>query len=191
MMDLDADQRIRQYFNVDGLFELVFGTIFLLIALTSSLSEYFSSIPPYIVFIPIFVAIPLLSRSVLTLKQRLTYPRTGYATARYRHPRYLVFIFFALLLLVTAIQGFLLPSLEQGLPLLLGIMIAVLLLWIGAGLVRFYYLAAAALALGVGLTWLPLGELLGGIIFCVVIGLLLLVSGASTLRNYLKSHQEK
>lgn len=188
-MDLDADQRIRQYFNVDGLFELVFGTIFLLIALTSSLSGRFSSIPPYIVFIPIFVAIPLLSRSVLTLKQRLTYPRTGYATARYRHPR-LVFIFFALLLLVTAIQGFLLPSLEQGLPLLLGITIAVPLLWIGAGLVRFYYLAAAALALGVGLTWLPLGGLPGGIIFCITIGLLLLSSGASTLHSYL-NHQEK
>ena len=189
-MDLDADQRIRQYFNVDGLFELVFGTIFLLIALTSSLSGRFSSIPSYIVFIPVFVVIPLLSRSVLTLKQRLTYPRTGYVTARYRRPRYFLFIFFTLLLLITAIQGFLLPSLEQGLPLLLGVMIAVPLLWIGAGLVRFYCLAAAALVLGVGLTWLPLGELSGGIIFCIIIGLLLLASGAYTLRSYL-NHQEK
>ncbi len=189
-MDLDADQRIRQYFNVDGLFELVFGTIFLLIALTSSLSEYFSSTPPYIVFIPVFVAIPLLSRGIFTLKQRLTYPRTGYVTARYRRPRYLLFIFFALLFLMTAIQGFLLPSLEQGIPLLLGVMIAVPLLWVGAGLMRFYCLAVAALALGIGLTWLPLGEFSGGTIFCIVIGLLLLASGVYTLRSYL-NHQEK
>lgn len=190
-MDSNAERRVYQYFNIDGLLELVAGTLLLLIALTSGINQLFPSVSSAIVFIPVFVAIPLLMRGVLVLKRRLTYPRTGYAVPRYRYPRYFVFILFAVLLLVTIVQGFFLPSWAQGLPLLLGTLTAGLLWWLSTGLVRFYYLAAAALALGIGLAWLPFEPLVSGAIFCTIVGLLLLVSGGFTLRHYLQKNQER
>lgn len=185
-MDVNASQRVRQYANVDGLLELALGIVLFLIALTSVVSERLPSIVPAIIYLPLAIAIPLLFQGTLRLKQRVTYPRTGYAVPR-SPPRHFTFIFFALLLLLTAVQGFFLSSLDQGTLLLLGVLMAGLLWWLGAGLVRFYCLAVTSLVLSIALTWLPLGDSLGGTIFCVALGLLLLTSGAYTLHRYLKS----
>ena len=192
-MKADSQQRVRQYATVDGLLELVAGLVYLLIALTFGISAFFPTAFPPLVFLPLFIGIPLLFQGVLVLKRRLTYPRTGYAVLHY--PRYFVPVLFVGLFLLIVVEAFFLlpawPSLDQGFPLLAGILTAGLLWWLGAGLIRFHFLAAVSLTLGLGLTLLIVDELLGVVLFCTTTGLLLVVSGAYELRRYLRSSTER
>ena len=109
-----------------------------------------------------------------------------------RVPRYLIFIFAAGLLLINTLDAFVWNSSLWSLwvqPLSLGLITACLLLWIGGGLVRFYYLAAAAFLLGAGLTWYGVDLHMGVVLHSSALGLLLMVSGGVTLRGYLKEHR--
>ena len=127
--------------------------------------------------------------SIGKLKERFSYPRTGYAVPRV--PRYLVFIFGVSLVLINALDVFvwksgLMASLVQ--PLSLGLITACLLLWMGGGLTRFYYLAATSFLSGAFLTWYGLEMHMGMVLHSAALGLLLMVSGGVTLRRYLREH---
>lgn len=182
------NSRVYQYQNIDGLGELGFGAMWFYFGLTMSLYLLFPNVyPPLVSFVGL--GVPLIGWGISKLKERVTYPRTGYAVPRF--PRYLIFVFGGGVLLVTTLdalvwQSGLMTLLMQ--PLSLGLITACLLLWMGGGLTRFYYLAAAAFLLGAGLTWYGTDPFLGVVLHSAALGLVLMVSGGVTLRRYLRAH---
>ena len=183
------NNRVYQYQNIDGLNELGIGAMWLWLGLTLSLYVLFPEVyPPLIGWVGL--GVPLLGWSISKLKERITYPRTGYAMPRF--PRYLTFVIFVSLVLIINLDAFVWNSALSSLwlqPLSFGFVTACLLLWAGGGLVRFYYLAAAAFLLGAGLTWYGVAPLVGVMVHSALLGLLLIVSGSVTLRRYLKEHR--
>ncbi len=182
------NNRVYQYQNIDGLNELGFGAMWLWLGLTISLYVVLPDVYPPLIGL-VGLGVPLIGRGMGELKKRITYPRTGYAMPHF--PRYLMFILAGSLLLINVLDAFAwksfsLSSLIQ--PLSLGLITACLLLWMGGGLVRFYYLAAAAFVLGAGLTWYGVDMYMGVVLHSSALGLLLLASGGVTLRRYLKEH---
>ena len=183
------NSRVYQYQNIDGLNELSFGAMWLWLGLTISLYVLFPEVYPPLIGLVGF-GVPLIGRALYELKKRLTYPRTGYAVPRV--PRYLFFVFAGGLLLINTLDALFWNLSFSSLwtqPLSLGLITACLLLWMGGGLVRFYYLAAAAFFLGAGLTWYGVDMYMGVVLHSSALGLLLVASGGVTLRRYLKEHR--
>lgn len=186
-------QRVLQYNMIDGLYELAMGSMSLLIAVAGLISMTFTDIFPALIYLPVFLGIPLITSGVSILKRRLTYPRTGYATSRY--PRYLkplifsglVFVSGLLILLPLFVPRLQLPMDQIFLP-FVGLLITAMLLWLGAGLARFYVLAAISFLLSVTLLWFQLELLLENLIYCIVMGFSLLISGIFTLNRYLSKN---
>ncbi len=185
-----VDRRVLQYSMVDGLYELAMGSMFLFLAVAVLLGITFPDIFPALMFLPVFLGIVLVTSSVSRLKRRLTYPRTGYATSRY--PRYLKpLVFFGLvfasglLILLPLFVPRLQLTVDQAFFLFVGVLITGMLLWLGAGLARFYVLAAISFFLSVALIWLPLESSIEYLTYFITMGLLLIASGAFTLSRYL------
>jgi len=189
-------QKTRQYWHIDGLAELVAGGIFLF------LGAYFfalSALPPNSLlntllqagFALIFIGSLLLGKRLVTaIKIRLTFPRTGFVT--YRPPttrsRWIsagLALFMAAL--VVALMSTAPASLEW-MPAITGLIVAAgwLIFASRVGLPRFFLLAIASLAFGIGLSLSGLGDLLGLAIYYASMGFTLLLSGGLTLRSYLK-----
>ena len=185
------NSRVYQYQNIDGLNELGIGAMWFWLGLTISLYKIFPEVYPPLTGL-VGLGVPLLGWSISKLKERITYPRTGYAVPRI--PRYLYPVFAGGLLLINTLDAFVWNSSLSSLwtqPLSLGFITACLLLWAGGGLARFYYLAAAAFLLGAGLTWSGVGIYMGIVLHGTLLGLLLMASGGVTLRRYLKEHRVK
>lgn len=188
-----VDRRVLQYSMVDGLYELAMGSMFLFLAVAVLLGITFPDIFPALMFLPVFLGIVLVTSSVSRLKRRLTYPRTGYATSRY--PRYLKpLVFFGLvfasglLILLPLFVPRLQLTVDQAFFLFVGVLITGMLLWLGAGLARFYVLAAISFFLSVALIWLPLESSIEYLTYSITMGLLLIASGAFTLSRYLSKN---
>lgn len=182
------NNRVYQYQNIDGLGELGFGAMWFYLGLTISLYIIFPDAYPPLISLAGF-GLPLIGWGMGKLKERVTYPRTGYAMPRV--PRYLVFVFGISLVLINALDVFvwkfgLTAAFVQ--PLSLGLLSACLLLWMGGGLTRFYYLAATAFLSGAFLTWYGVDMYAGMALHSAALGLLLMVSGGVTLRRYLREH---
>lgn len=192
----EPKRRVNQYFNVDGLLELAIGACFLSIALAAILADrkYEATGPGFypVIWWPLALGIPLIFHSVGWLKNRITYPRTGFVKPRY--PKYLQRRYFGPILVV----GGLLINLPlyfgqesfTNTPLFWSVLLAAMLLFAGQGLRRFYGYAAVVLATGIGVTVLSLELLLGLMIVCLVTGSVTLVAGVFVLRNYLKSNPD-
>lgn len=184
------NNRVYQYQNIDGLNELSIGAMWLWLGLTISLYVIFPEVYPPLIGL-VGLGVPLLGWSISKLKERITYPRTGYAMPRF--PRYLKVVLFVGFLAITTLDAFVWGSSLSSLwmqPLSVGFFTACLLLWAGGGLVRFYYLAAAAFLLGAGLTWYGVDIYMGVVLHSALLGLLLMASGGVTLRRYLKHRPE-
>lgn len=182
------NSRVYQYQNIDGLGELGFGAMWFYLGLTTSLYMVFPDAYPPLVSLA-GLGLPLIGWGMGKLKERVTYPRTGYAVPRV--PRYLIFVFGGGLILLNTLDALVwktdfMTALIQ--PLSLGLITACMLLWFGGGLTRFYYLAAAAFLLGALLSGYGVGMYTGMVLHSAALGLLLMVSGGVTLRRYLREH---
>lgn len=191
-------RRTRQYWNIDGLSELSFGGLCLVLAL------FFLSqglLPPDSLlasllstgFVLILIASGLTARRLIhTLKARLTYPRTGYVG--YSHPNKNRRI---LNILVAFFMGALVAGMMAAAPISLvwipgvsGLIIGAAWLYFASrqGLLRFSLLAAFSALSGVGISLSGLSENPGLALFYALQGLALLISGGLTLRRYLKNY---
>lgn len=182
------NNRVYQYQNIDGLGELGFGAMWFYLGLTISLYIIFPDVYPPLINLASF-GLPLIGWGMGKLKERVTYPRTGYAVPRV--PRYLIFVFGGGLILLNMLDALVwktnfMTALIQ--PISLGFITACLLLWMGGGLVRFYYLAAAAFLSGAFLSWYGVNIYAGMVLHSTALGLLLMISGGVTLRRYLREH---
>ncbi len=190
--DIDqVKQKIYRYWYVDGVTEIGFGIICLLLgvyffvqATYPKESTLYRIFDLGLVFI-IFGAGLAGSRFIGLFKNRITYPRTGYISYKKASGKYRW---------LTALLGMVIGSLAAGLvinapesiawmPAVSGLILAAVLLFIAAraGLLRFYLLSAASAAIGIGLSLAGIGDILGLSYFYLFTCLALFASGGATL----------
>ena len=198
MMNEDIDhtiQRTRRYWYIDGLPDIVFGSILLMLALYFYMKTV---LPPEstlanmltVGFILLIVGCGWIGGKIINyFKERLTYPRTGYVS--YPRPktshRLAAGIVSALIAsLLTALIATSPGSLFL-LPTLMGVLIGLAMLYSGSkiGLMRYYLYAALSALIGIGLSWTRISNDLGGAVYYFAMGMVLLLTGIFTLRSYL------
>lgn len=192
-----ARRRSRRYWYEDGLAEIAFGAVFLSIGalfLAEALLPA-ETVPPNFSPLGLVVVVVgggLIARWLVTLaKERLTYPRTGYVAyprgGGTRRRAATVAVGAAVAVAVGSLLA-LAPESVEWIPLIQGGLIGGALLfwghWLGLG--RFYILAVCSLALGIAASLFGLGEVLGSAAYFAGLGGGLVLSGALTLRDYLR-----
>lgn len=187
----------RKYWYVDGLSEIAGGLIIFAAGLTYWLVSTLEDTS--IKFILLMVAQPaviivgsLLVQKILPrIKERLTYPRTGYLTFRKppkkrRFKRILVVGLLAVVVsaLVTMISSAL-PT--QYLPLLSSVFLTIFSIYIAyqTAVPRFYGIAFLMLLLGAAISFINPGKTLPYTLFFCGIGIIWIISGVITLIGYL------
>jgi hypothetical protein len=191
-----AAKRTQQYWYVDGIVELVLGVLLLLLAL------YFGVIailPEDSKLGSLLLAAMLLVLAVIgvvkqafigRLKERLTYPRTGYVAypRQDKKRRGLTLLFTIGIGMLVAVLFASTPASLAWIPAVSGWLIGAYWLYQGhrMGLLRFYALAALSAVTGTVITLAGLGEARGLPLFYAVIGVASLVTGGFTLRTYLR-----
>jgi hypothetical protein len=196
--------RTRQYFNVDGLVELAFGCLFLIWALHYVLGNRIPSEISIVLNATSILLVPLFFIVIGAVKKRITYPRTGYLMPRCP-PNFTKRRAFGLALSISAVGAltawFLLGSAPGGhqrevdwILFVLSVFFALILVFIGQGLHRFYWLAGLSIIAGAVIVMLQIPDwrFRSGL-FYMILGAGLLVSGSLTLWTYLRQnprHQE-
>jgi hypothetical protein len=190
----EIEQKTRRYWYVDGLVEIFIG---LLLAVTGALVLAMEQLPPGSwqrltlvagMMVIVLGGAWLGGRGVRAVKARLTYPRSGYVSyrkpSRQRRLRNLL-----IMIPITAAWLALILIAGKGLiawaPLISGLILSAILWVAGMGLLRFYLLAGFSLAVGGILAYLQIGGNAGQVLFDVIMGLGLAVSGTITLIRYL------
>lgn len=191
-----AAKRARAYWLVDGLPEIVTGLSFLAAGLCIAL--------PYILpagrgsagalALPLVVAVFILGgrKFIKSIKERITYPRTGYVA--YSQPGVKRRVFILILGMVIAAVGVMgaiqLPQVYLDyLPLFQGFFVALIFLMVAlrsGGVVRLYLFSALALLLGFFQMMFWGIEGYGSVFFFCALGAVVFVSGLNTLRIYVK-----
>ncbi len=194
----DTMRKTLSYWYVDGLTELATGS---LLALVSLFYTILAVLVPEATFhqligvgLPILILTGgLISRmAVSSLKERLTYPRTGYLVCIKPKTEQKVMAFMLAVagsLIFVFISTLLkLDWLEYAAP---PFMAAIMIAFVGYtyGLRRFYGLAVYILLLGIPMVMLRLNDQINIVMFVAGCGAGLIVSGALTLRGYLQSTQ--
>ena len=134
------------------------------------------------------------------LKERITYPRTGYMAFKPRTYNYKNILAFIALLIFGGILGGMLGILstqpnqqEIGgiVPIVMSIVGALAFTYVARRIEvnRFYYLAAFSIGIGLVIGALGVGVVLGLSFFYLSIGLALVVSGCVALAQFLRSHE--
>lgn len=193
-------RRTRAYWFVDGLVELALGCQLGLGALTVLIGRSIPNVWPLASLLRDPATVMILSSLpvifiVRALKARITYPRTGYASfdsvGGVMGCRWLVTVMLALLIVsvtvfILSISGQLLRS---AFPLPLGGILAggFALIGFGIRLRRFYLLAGWSLLAGVAAAVSGFDFELGTAMYYGLMSLALIVSGALTLRVYLRN----
>ncbi len=190
--------RALQYYYVDGTFEFTFGGLCLLLALyfyvQATLPESFLSNLLNIVFILVVLGGSFaINRLVQALKQRLTYPRTGYVAYRSNYGLKLGvrigigltlgFLFSAVIILAITKR----PNLMDWMPGITGLFFAIVLAWVGfrSSLPRFFLVALTVALCGIGLAFSGVEYAFGLAIVYAWSCLVLFTSGGITLWKYL------
>jgi len=198
--DVDrAMRRARGYWYEDGLTEIAAGCILSLVGLLF-LAEAVSPpdlLPTNFSSIGLIVVVVgggwLARRVVAALKARLTYPRTGYVA--YRRPsgrrRVATVVLAAGMAALAAVLFATAPASLAWIPALQGLIVGILLLYVGhtVGLARFYALAALSAVVGAAASLAGLGDILGDAVYFGAMGLALVVSGGITFLAYLSRNR--
>lgn len=198
-----VEKRTVQYYFSDGIPEMAWSVASFLLALYFLALATARPRTPWafvlnVALLPLFIlggwAVNAVTRA---LKQRLTYPRTGYVS--YRKPEGQQRVRRAALAggatgLLAAILAVVLSRRASGLarmPLLSGLAFApVFVLLAGrAGAARLYILAAVSAAAGIGLGLSGWGDLPGLAVFYGVVAASLFVSGFLACRRYLRENR--
>ena len=191
--------RAVQYFYIDGLLELALGGLFLLLAayfwVDAILPGSFLAGLLDAAFILILAGgYYLAGRAVRRLKERITYPRTGYV-AYHRKPQSgkrallaggLGALVSGGLVYLVAARPFELDLMPAATGLIAALVFG--LLAYRTAIRRFYGFCLAALALGTGLMVSGAGNLRGLALFYTAFSALLLAAGGLVLRRYLQQH---
>ncbi len=198
----EVRKRTERYWYEDGIWEISFGLAIAVLAgvnfLVVSLAK--TNFPAGILVLlqvaSIGIVFLLVGRLVRFLKERITYPRTGYVCYHKPAPlsrarRILVMVLLAtgLSALIGLLSAF--GVVATSVALITGIILGTALVYLGVhfDLMRMFVLAALTLALGGAVALLPVGESFGTAFFFGGFSLLFLFSGAGALWSYLRRTQ--
>lgn len=196
----DVIQRTQRYWYVDGLGEIAAGGMLVILGLYFSLFRWVED-PTFGTAIAFGQPVLLLAlwwlggKVVRALKERITYPRTGYvvvARKKKRLSRMALAALVAMLVggLIGLIQAFASGS-RVIIPTVVGGFLALTVALIGRrfGVLRFYLLAAYTFLIGLLTGFLPLVDFQQNMFIFAMFGLGWIVSGGVTLARYLASTQ--
>jgi hypothetical protein len=188
-----SQKRALQYWFVDGLEEMGGGAICLLLAIYFIFQQVIPVSPGSfaLIFLMVFVVGFGIRKLMLRVRQRSTFPRTGYVELKkgWEDRRFLgIAIGFTILLL-----GFNLYMVLRGIqalvvmPALAGCIFTFMFALVGfrTKLVRFYFLAGFCLLLGLYLALSGLGDFWGTSLLCLFTSLVLFAYGLVTRATYL------
>ena len=192
--DLNTSQtRAVQYWFTDGLAEIAGGVICFVLTIYFSVQQILpaSQASFALLFLLVFVVAFGIRKLMFWYRERSTYPRTGFIEPKkgWEDRRLLgIAIGFTVLLL-----GFMLYTILRGIetmawmPALVGIIFAFVFALAGyrTKLVRFYFVAAFCLVLGLFLALSGLGDLWGAALLSFCTGLVLFAFGIVTRVTYL------
>lgn len=191
----DAERRAYRYWYEDGLIDILLGMFLLLVGATSVLEEVplpegLAIAAGVVRIVVVVVAALVLRRIVRRLKERVTYPRTGYVAYR-RRPGWLRWLKVGTGVTAGAIIGLLSVSqsgVVQWLPVLAGTLIGAALLYAGVrfDLTRYHALALVSVLAGGVAAWLALSSTLRLALLLGIVGLAAVVAGVVTLIGYLR-----
>jgi len=197
----DVEERVKRYWYIDGIGELLGGGMFLLLGLYFSIQQYFGDQSSVGVILQSGFAIILIGgvaigrRLINHLKARLTYPRTGYVeyhsaeknVSRQRIIAAVIAVAVALFSIIITRRIEIIDAMVA----VTGVLVAAILLvkqgWFSE-MPRFYVLSAISLILGMALSFsgLPRGYNLGA--FYGLMGTAFGISGGLTLGRYLQEN---
>jgi MFS family permease len=194
-------KRTKRYWYADGFSEIGVGLFLILIMLfnhAASLTRQPTvQIILYVVGLPALILLGGrgLSRVVVALKEKYTYPRTGYVAYKHKSgaKRWTRVILAALLGAsvgaVTSLLAGRFPVIYQ--QIFVSVVIALAYLYIGTllGLGRFYGITAATLTLGGALILAGVSETQFFMMFFIGQGVIWIISGLVALRQYFGSTQ--
>lgn len=191
----DLEDRPKRYWHVDGIPELIMGLVWILwggaLLLGDALPRRSGARAAY--WLIAFGILVFSGWAIRRLKERLTYPRTGYIEYRDPGPRVRLLTRLIAMLSAAAIAGLIVTGRAAGMEhsgaLVLGVILS--LAFVGASVRQkaphLLALAGIALALGVAFTALKLGWAAMNWLF-VWLGVAASVMGAWRLRRYLRQH---
>lgn len=196
---LDVEQRVRRYWYLDGIGELVGGGAFLLLGFYFAGLEWFPSNSLMRTLLDSSLVILMggggyvAQRAINVLKTRVTYPRTGYVEyGAGRNRSWLGSLLTGAIALGAAILLVILSKFTGSfdwMPAFTGLVLGITLMIVFArmrGLRRFYLLGGFCILLGLGLSFsgspYRLGLLYG------LIGVAAMISGGLTLMRYLREN---
>jgi len=185
--------RAIQYWFVDGLAEIAAGLVSLLVAILFGLWQVifmwrWSLLVILITGFTISVGLRLI---IQRIKERTTYPRTGFVShySGLESRRSIVITVAFVLLLLGSNYYFTTNGPQSWLwsPAMAGLAFALSFAWIGAlmNLRRFYFLALPSLTIGMALAALGMDFFRGVGILAGVVGLILLFQGYRALKAYI------
>lgn len=205
MMKNDIDkviQRTHRYWYEDGLNEIAAGCMFVVCGLVLFMMRFVRPGSPLapVLAVGLVILVSLgglaVSRAVRAVKNRITYPRTGYVSYRRPESNRRRRIIAASLGVGLGVLGIVLPI--AGAPTWLvsmamveGLILGAVLLYIGhrLGLARFYLLAFLSALIGVVVALGGFDDALGSAAYFGEMGFVLTASGLFTLRAYLRQTQ--
>lgn len=194
-------RRAIQYWYVDGSYEIGFGLLCLLLSLYFLLEKlvqgsWLSAVVDGALVLVFILGILLVNWLTRRIKERITYPRTGYVA--YRRPAGLPRLLRILLLMV--ITGLLAAAIVllverpitgfDVMPLVTGLLLALvlgILAW-RSTVPRFYLFAVFSALTGLGLALAGWGNSPALAVFYIAMGLALILSGLLTLIGYLRQN---
>ena len=205
MMKNDIDkviQRTHRYWYEDGLAEIATGCMFVLCGLFLFIMH---SVPPGSPLAPVlaigfvilvaFGGLPV-SRAVKAVKNRVTYPRTGYVSYRRPGSSGRPHVIWASVGIGLAVLGIILSKVHAppwlgSMAMAQGLLMGTVLLYLGhrLGLTRFYALAFLSALIGVVVALNGFEDALGSAAYFGEMGLVVTASGLFTLRTYLGQTQ--
>jgi hypothetical protein len=196
-----AQKRAVKYWYSDGLNELGFGALMLLLGVYFFLEGSLDSNHPlrFILesgFVLVIVGgSVLISKLVQTAKERLTYQRTGFVNyPRRKAPAWAQALMGVIIAgVMSALVAYLAISsldVERWLLAISGVLMSGVLLYMGlrSSVMRFLLLSLVVLAIGGWISYTGIPGSKGYGMFYTLAGLSVAISGACTLFNYLRSH---
>lgn len=192
-----APQRAARYWYEDGLVEIGAGLLFLLLAALFAIESLApaGSLPPWFsaVGLPVIIlgGIIVLGLGLRTLKERLTYPRTGYVAYPPTRPirKVLAGIISGVVSMLLVLLLISHPEWLPALPAVQGAVVAAVwfLLSIRMGVPRMAIQGLLALGAGVIASLAGMETSIGTAVVFGTIGLGSLISGAFVLARYLRT----
>ncbi|MFN2189507.1 MAG: hypothetical protein ACK2T3_12150 [Candidatus Promineifilaceae bacterium] len=188
----------QRYLYDDGLVEIATGLLVLLVGLGlfswMAFTDISSVLGVVLIVTLLLLAVVggyLIKKAVEAVKERITYPRTGYVAYKQEEPRRGRLIVMAAALLASLVI-LLLPEELSRMCTIVGAMLGIVLVILGyrLAITRFYVVGFVAIAAGLVMSYLFEEEALGTAVTLMISGAALILSGAAALMQYLQKHPE-